>query len=267
MDLTLGMGGHSAALLEANPEARLISVDWDAESLNLAREYLKKHAQRVTFVNRNFAELEELLNGLGMRPVDGLLADLGPSSFQILQAGRGLTYQREEPLDMRMAPSLLPYPVSLLLEKISEEELGKILADFGEIPKGLARRIASRLADERSRSGVSTSRHLASVIERISPNRKLLARAFQALRIVVNAELENLKQLLAAAPRVLAPGGRLAVISFHSLEDRLVKRAFAALALSGKFKLLSKKPVEASAEECTANPKARSAKLRAVERL
>ncbi len=263
MDLTLGCGGHSEALLAKHPQARGIGVDWDHESLAIARERLAPWGSRINLRQGNFCRIGEILTQIGISRVNGFLFDLGPSTFQILHASRGLSYQKDEPLDMRMGPTEASLSAAELLESLSNRELESLLMEFGEIPGGLARRLAGSILRNRPK----TSGDLTRVLSDVTSHRGLWARCFAALRIVVNREMDNLERLLKIMPDFLAPGGRIVGISFHSLEDRRVKNSFRKACAGGVLKLLTKKPIRAAPDEIRANPKARSCLLRVAEKI
>jgi len=267
VDGTLGLGGHSETILRrSSPDGRLIAFDWDKEALNLASERLKGFGERITILRRNFAEIADALAELAVTGVDGILVDLGMSSLQLDLSGRGFSFLRDEPLDMRM-DSRRGQSAADLLAAASEEELADIFFYYGEEKQ--ARRIAAAIAEARKKSPVQTSHGLAELVARAIPRRfhppkiHVATKVFQALRIAVNSELENLSKFLADVPALLHPGGKVAVISFHSLEDVLVKRAFrAGHGLSEK----TKHPIVAGDEEIARNPRARSARLRVAEK-
>ncbi|MBI2069910.1 MAG: 16S rRNA (cytosine(1402)-N(4))-methyltransferase RsmH [Elusimicrobia bacterium] len=261
VDLTLGMGGHTQALLERFPQARCLGLDRDPQSLELARERLQKWGDRVTLKAANFAQVDHVLAGINQEKVSGMLFDLGLSTVQILNSGLGLSYQKDEPLDMRLDRTPQTPSAAELLAGLSAPQLERLLTDYGELPRPLARKIARCL----SSGPIKTTGRLIECLQTVTANRGLWARVFQALRIAVNREMENLERMLETAPRRLAAGGRLVGISFHSLEDRLVKRAFRRLAAEESARLLTRSPVVAGPDEVRNNPKSRSAKLRALE--
>lgn len=265
VDLTLGMGGHSEALLKNYPEAKLFGFDWDAESLKLAGERLSVFGDRFKPVHQNFAGFSAALKAQGIEQVDGVLFDLGFSSYQMLHSGRGLSFQKEEPLDMRLSRELLPYTAASFIKNISEEEMAKIFMEYAEIAPNLSRRIARALAASRLKAPIRTTLDLMNAVG--IGNRKILSQIFQALRIAVNAEMRNLETLLSQIWTMLSPGARVVGISFHSLEDRIVKKSFQEREKMGRIKILTRKPLVPSLEEVRANPKSRSAKLRAAELL
>ncbi len=263
VDGNLGLGGHSSAILEASsPGGKVIGFDWDEEALTRARKNLAKYSGRIEFVRRNFAEIEEVLQEKGVASIDGLLLDLGLSSLQLDAAGRGFSFQGSEPLDMRMDVRG-GQTAADLLNRAAEEDLADIFYYYGD--ERQARRIASRVIDARRQALFFTTDQLVKVIEEAVPRRfwpkkiHVATKVFQALRIAVNRELENLETILASAGGIVRPGGRICIISFHSLEDRLVKRTFRN---NPVLNPVNAKPVKASAGEMQKNPRARSARLR-----
>ncbi|MBC8318631.1 MAG: 16S rRNA (cytosine(1402)-N(4))-methyltransferase RsmH [Desulfobulbaceae bacterium] len=263
VDGNLGLGGHTRAILEAsNPDGRVIGFDWDSEALSLARANLASYGERVIYVRRNFAELEEALKEIHYAMVDGILLDLGLSSLQLDSSGRGFSFQGSEPLDMRM-DTRRGETAADLLNHCSEEELADILYYYGE--ERQARRIAEFIVEERRKEKFSTTRQLVSIIEKAVPRRfrpkkiHVATRTFQGLRIAVNGELDNLEKILTDGVQYIRPGGRFCVISFHSLEDRLVKRQFSS---NNALRVLTPKPVIAGDAEKDMNPRSRSAKMR-----
>ena len=271
VDATLGAGGHSYEIARRlGPEGHLIGVDKDPHALEVARQRLenppaalKQDWPRITLLHTGFGELRKLLPP---NSVDGLLADLGLSSLQLGDAARGFSFQAEGPLDMRMDPQA-ERTADQVVNRMDEEELAHVIYEFGEERR--SRRIARAIVRARP---ITTTAHLVKVIsaalrsmkhERIHP----ATRTFQALRIFVNRELDELITLMQSAPQLLATGGRLVVISFHSLEDRIMKDALRAGASTGVYRVLTKKPVTAQPEEIERNPRSRSAKLRAGEKI
>jgi 16S rRNA (cytosine1402-N4)-methyltransferase len=265
VDATVGAGGHARLLAErVAPSGRLIGLDQDAAMLDSARPRLE--GLPVTLVHANFDQLRAVLADLGIPAVDGVLADLGVCSDQLDDPARGLSFQQPGPLDMRLDPTT-GEPASALLRRLNERDLANLIYEYGE--ERLSRRIARRIVEERRRAPVETTEQLADLVRRCVPRRKgphaidPATRTFQALRIAVNDELGALDRFLAQLPRCVKPGGRAAVISFHSLEDRRVKHAFRD---RDTWEALTKKPVEAGAAELENNPRARSAKLRGARR-
>lgn len=263
VDGNLGLGGHSGAILEASsPGGRVIGFDWDEDALAQARINLARYKGRVEIVRRNFAEIKEVLLDLGVGKVDGLLLDLGLSSLQLDVSGRGFTFQGSEPLDMRMDVRS-PETAADLLNRASEQELADIFYLYGE--ERQARRIASCVVDVRRKIPLAATDQLVKIVENAVPRRfwpkkiHVATKVFQALRIAVNRELDNLEKILDSVADIVKPGGRICVISFHSLEDRLVKRAFRN---NPALMLVTAKAVKAVDNEILANPRSRSARLR-----
>ncbi|PYP90068.1 MAG: 16S rRNA (cytosine(1402)-N(4))-methyltransferase [Candidatus Angelobacter sp. Gp1-AA117] len=268
IDATLGLGGHSLEIASRlGPQGHLIGLDKDTQALELARKRLfadPAGKPKITLLHSSFAEIGKLAPPAS---ADGILADLGVSSLQFGDPGRGFSFQAEGPLDMRMDPQG-ERTADQVVNHMREEDLANVIYEFGEERR--SRRIARAIVRARP---IRTTAHLANVISaalrsmknsgRIHP----ATRTFQAIRIFVNRELDDLKALLEAAPQVLKPGGRLVVISFHSLEDRIVKDAVRDGAKAGIYQVLTKKPVEATEAEIASNPRSRSAKLRAAERI
>lgn len=282
IDATLGDGGHTAALLaKGGADLRVIGIDADPEALAVAPARLQNETARCQFIHGNFRSLTQLLGSLGVTAVDGILADFGVSSRQIDRPERGFSYLEDGPLDMRMNPNL-PRTAADLLATLEQNELKQIFHKFGE--ERLAGPIARAIVKRRSQSPLRRTRDLREIVESIvkGPHRiKSLARIFQALRIAVNEELDALPDFLNGALTLLRPGGRLAVISYHSLEDRIVKQFFKMQEKScicppefpacvcgrqSQLRILTKKPVEANAEEIAANSRARSARLRVAQK-
>jgi 16S rRNA (cytosine1402-N4)-methyltransferase len=267
VDGTLGLGGHTKAILQANgPEGRVIAFDWDENAINLASKRLEEFQDRLTIVRRNFAELSLGLRELGVSQIDGLLIDVGLSSLQLDQGGRGFSFQRDEPLDMRM-DTRREVTAADLLAKCSEEELADIFYYYGEEKQ--ARRIAAEIVKARKVEVIATSKQLSNIVVHSIPRRfhpkriHVATKVFQGLRIAVNAELENLSTVIDDSVDFLKPGARFCVITFHSLEDRVVKRKFRN---HKDLEVITAKPVVASEEEVRANRRSRSAKLRVAAR-
>jgi len=266
VDGTAGGGGHTEGILRASaPDGRVIGLDWDDEAIAACRARLAEFGDRLQLVQASFGELSEVLAGLRVTGVNGVLLDLGVSSRQFDEPTRGFSFQREGPLDMRMS-RLTTTTAREVIASESQEELARIFFVYGEERK--SRAIARRIVEERERQPIETTMQLVRVIERVlGPKRGPVhpaTRVFQALRIHVNRELDNLRAGLVAANEALLPGGRVAVISFHSLEDRIVKWFFRE---TPSLKILTKKPLMASEEEVALNPRARSAKLRVAEKI
>ncbi len=270
IDGTVDGGGHAAAILRRiMPQGRFIGIDWDAAMVSAARARFAEYA-RATFIHGNYADLPGVLSAAGGGEsirADGLLLDLGFSSNQLEASGRGFSFLRDEPLLMTYNDATPP--VREILPRLAERELAEIIRRYGE--ERHAGKIAHAIVHARGNKRIRTTGALAAAIwDAVPPSYRRAAihpatRTFQALRIYVNRELENLEAALAALSRVLAPaGGRAVIITFHSLEDRIVKRQFQKYAKEGTATLLAKKPVTSSREEQKENPRSRSAKLRAI---
>jgi len=268
VDCTVGYGGHTRALLDAGA-SRVIGLDRDQDALAQAGTALAPYGTRVELVHGDYRQLEDVLSLRGVARVDGLLADLGVSSMQLDAPGRGFSFRRDEPLDMRMDRTAGPTAAEAI-QGADERTLADVIYEFGE--ERFARRIARAIVEAGKGEPVATTGRLADIVRRASPRKGYsridpATRTFQAIRIWVNRELDGLDAFLARAVRRLAPGGRMAVITFHSLEDRIVKHTFRALQAAGEIGLTvrTKRPVVPSEAEIERNPRARSAKLRAVE--
>ena len=270
VDCTVGAGGHAQVLLAGGAE-RVVGLDRDATALATASGALAPWAGRVDLVHADFRRLDDVLDARGITTVDGALADLGVSSLQLDVEGRGFSFRRDEPLDMRMDQSVGPTAADVLRDA-SETTLADIIYKYGEDRH--ARRIARALVAGRQREAVTSTGQLAALVRRAVPRRGRpridpATRTFQALRIWVNRELEGLDDFLATLCRRLKTGARLAVLTFHSLEDRIVKHTLRGMERHGEWAVhvLTKRPIRPTAEEVARNPRARSAKLRAAERL
>jgi 16S rRNA (cytosine1402-N4)-methyltransferase len=265
LDCTLGAGGHALGLLDrSSPDGRLVGLDADPRALELAHDRLARFGDRVTLMHSNFGDLA----ALELKPVNAVVFDLGLSSMQLATSGRGFAFRQDEPLDMRFDPNGNQPTAAELVNTLGEAELERILADYGEERR--ARRVAREVVRRRpvQRSGELVAAVTAALgpvrgRSRIHP----ATRTFQALRIAVNDELGTLERGLDAAVNLLRPGGRMAVISFHSLEDRIVKWRLRGWGEQGRVRVLTRRPVQPSAEESAGNPRARSAKLRVAELL
>ena len=269
VDCTLGLGGHSRALLEAGA-SRLIGVDRDPAALELARAALSEFGDRVELVHSDYRRIDELLDARGITNVDGVLADLGVSSMQLDAPGRGFSFRRDEPLDMRMDTTAGPTAAEAIRDA-DERELADVIYEFGE--ERHARRIARSLVEHQKRAPIETTGRFADIVRRAIPRKGYTridpaTKTFQAIRIWVNRELEGLDAFLLHAAQRLSPGGRLVVITFHSLEDRIVKHTLRSLQAAGEVGLTvrTKRPLVPTEVEVERNPRARSAKLRAAER-
>lgn len=266
VDGTVGGAGFSAALLEASSTwDRLLGLDVDPAACVAATARLGQFGDRATVLRRSYVEIKDVLEELEIVLADGMVLDVGISSNH-LAGERGFSFRIDGPLDMRMDPDS-QVSAKGILDVYSEAQLTKMFRTFGEI-RGASRLARAVKGAVRSQS-LRTTGELAAVVKDAFPNAgsKLLARTFQALRIAVNCELENMEDFLAVAPALLAPGGRLAVISFHSLEDRIVKQGFRRLAAAGGFALGVRRPIVPGVDEVRRNPRSRSAKLRWIERL
>ncbi len=273
-DATLGLGGHARAVLERSaPDGQLIGIDRDPAALAAARLTLQPFGDRVTLVHSRFSQVREVLDRLGMVPIDGFVIDLGVSSPQLDRPERGFSFRNDGPLDMRMDPTTGETAADLL-RRVDEEELVQIIREYGE--ERHAARVARAIIEARNSGDLDTTGKLAALVARAIPRHEYgknpATRTFQALRIAVNEELTELERFFEVAADCLRPGGRLCVIAFHSLEDRIAKRRLRALA--GKdgggpavLRILTKHVVQASSEERARNPRARSAHLRAAERV
>ena len=271
VDCTVGLGGHARALLERGA-ARIIGLDRDEDALAQARGTLAPWADRVELVHADYRAIADVLDARRIDRIDGALADLGVSSLQFEAPGRGFSFQRDEPLDMRMDRSSGETAADLVARS-TERELADAIFEYGE--ERFSRRIARAIVAARRESPIATTGRLASIVRRVIPRRgpariDPATRTFQALRIWVNRELEGLDRFLEDAVRRLRAGARLVVITFHSLEDRIVKHTFRALehaADEARVRILTKKPVVPADAEVDRNPRARSAKRRAAERM
>jgi len=266
VDATVGAGGHCEGLLIDNPRLKIIGCDRDENALDAAGRRLAPFGDRVALVKAEFRQLRQQLRELGLEQVSGLLADLGVSSLQLDHAERGMSFRSEGPIDMRMDQDG-GETAAQLIARLRQNELADLIYEFGE--ERASRRIARCIKQAQTRGHLRTTLDLRrAVIAAVGPRRVAgldpATRTFQALRIAVNSELDQLDTLLELASELVAPGGTVAIISFHSLEDRRVKRA---LANRNRWQPLTKKPLTASSEEYTHNPRSRSAKLRAARRL
>jgi len=285
VDCTVGLGGHSEAILQTSSDAQVLGIDRDEEALELARQRLAPYGSRFRAVHADFRELTRVLATAKVSHMHGILADLGVSSLQLDSPSRGFSFQHEAPLDMRMDMSG-GETAAELLGRLSEVEIARLIFEYGEEPR--SRRIARTIVQRRERGEpVKTTTDLANLVARAvgaGKKRRIhpATRTFQALRIAVNAELENLDRFISEAVDLLEPDGRLAVISFHSLEDRIVKRTL--LKLSGRcqcpprlpkciceatkvVEILTRRPIVPTEAETEANPRARSAKLRGARKI
>ncbi|WP_446009592.1 16S rRNA (cytosine(1402)-N(4))-methyltransferase RsmH [Candidatus Electrothrix sp.] len=272
VDGTLGLGGHTEMILEQSaPAGRVLGFDWDIQAARYAAKRLERFGDRLQLVRASYADIIEQLqmcgHGNGQEQVDGVLVDLGVSSFQLDCPERGFSFREDAPLDMRM-DTRQEVTAEQLVNRLSQEELADIFFHYGE--ERQARRVARFIVEARIQQPVKSTCQLAEVIAQAIPKKyhpkkiHVATKVFQGLRIAVNRELDNLTRLLSDAPKVLKPGARLCVITFHSLEDRIVKQAFAK---APHYKVLTAKPVLPTADEVRKNARARSAKLRVAEKL
>jgi 16S rRNA (cytosine1402-N4)-methyltransferase len=279
VDATLGGGGHALEILRrTEPDGMVIGMEWDEEALRVARETLRPFGNRVTFVRQNFVHLPEVLRSLRIEGVDGILVDLGLSSIQLEDAQRGFSLRSDGPLDMRMDQRLEDTAADWM-NRLSQEELSKVLWEYGE--ERWARKIARAIVEERRKMPIRTTAVLRRIVVRAIPSRfhsrriDPATKTFQALRITTNRELENLREMLETGWTLLKRGGRMCVISFHSLEDRMVKEAFRNLGRGREgegdseavLRVMTKKPITPSEDERKRNPRSRSAKMRCAERV
>lgn len=285
VDCTLGGGGHSEEIVKRLKNGRLIAIDQDEDAISAAKERLSEYQDKITFVHSNFSELKSILENLEIEKIDGVLYDLGVSSYQLDNSERGFSYNSEAPLDMRMdrTASLSAYGV---VNTYSEEELRRILFEYGE--ENNSYKIAHAIVEQRKVAPIETTTELSDIVKSVAKKRDLYEghhpakRTFQAIRIEVNGELNVIAPSLEAAIDALAPGGRIVVLTFHSLEDRAVKQIFSRLekgctcppsfpvCVCGKvpqIKTVNKKPLAPSPQEILINRRSHSAKMRAAEKL
>ena len=267
VDCTIGLGGHTRRMLDAGA-TRVIGIDRDPDALAQAREALRAYGDRVSLVHNDYRNLVEVLDTCGIDVVDGVLADLGVSSMQLDSPDRGFSFRRDEPLDMRMDRSS-GATAAEMLAAVDERTLADVIYEFGE--ERHARRVARAIVEGGRTRRIETTGRLAEVVRAAVPRKGYsridpATRTFQAIRIWVNRELEDLDGFLTRAAGRLAPGGRLVAITFHSLEDRVVKHTLRALQASGAITIRTKRPQVPSEAEIERNPRARSAKLRAANR-
>ena len=286
VDATMGLGGHTKSLLEAcNCNSTIVGMDVDENALAIAKERLAEYKDKIEFVNKNFINIDKCLEELEISKVDGIIADLGMSSFQLDHSGKGFSFNKQEPLDMRMDPAL-QFTTYDLVNEMDLEELVHIFKTYGE--EKFAKNISRAILKNRKTKPIQTSSELAALIsnsipKKFHPKRKHPAtKSFQALRIAINNELDNLKVFIEKSVKLLKPGGRLVIISFHSLEDRIVKRLFRKMASpcicppdlpicscgrEPEIKLINKSPITPCEKEIEDNPRARSSRLRIGEKL
>jgi len=281
LDATVGLGGHSEALLEASaPDGRVLGIDRDPAALELASGRLARFGNRSMLVEGSFSDVAVYVRASDHDPLDGAVADLGVSSIQLDDPSRGFSFRASGPLDMRMGPGV-GSTAAELIESFDRSGLARVLRDYGEVAR--PRALATAILEAREQGRLETTEDLARVVERVEGRSRNMTihpatKAFQAIRIAVNRELEELERLLAALEALVRPGGRVAIISFHSLEDRIVKTAFSDPPVdpamrhlpverpSGPWRALYRRPIVPSPREIEMNPRARSAKLRVAER-
>jgi 16S rRNA (cytosine1402-N4)-methyltransferase len=271
VDGTVGTGGHAQLIARlVSPGGRVVGIDRDEDALNLARQRLEGEGAACELVHGNFQDIDTILSEKGILHVDGILLDLGVSSLQLDTPERGFSFQSEGPLDMRLDKTSYISAYDLI-NNLNEDELSCLLRDFGQ--ERWHHRIARFLVEERQKHPIATTSELAEIVKRATPYKYRFSRihpatrTFQAVRIAVNRELETLERALSKAVDLLAPGGRICVISFHSLEDRIVKHRFKEYSAEGRIRIITPKPLTPSEEEVAQNPRSRSSKLRVAERL
>ncbi len=266
IDATFGEGGHSLAILERNaPKGKVLGIELDPI---LYQKLKERKVERLVLVNDSYANLKEIVREYNFGPIQGILFDLGMSSWHLEESGRGFSFQKDEALDMRYHPQQNPLTAQEILNRWKEKEIERILREYGE--ERFSRRITREIVRERQKALIKTTSRLVEIVRKAIPGKyqrqkiHSSTRTFQALRTAVNDELANLEKALPQALEVLGKNGRIVVISFHSLEDRIVKNFFRENAKKGLLQILTKKPIVPTAEELQENPRARSAKLRAI---
>lgn len=273
VDGTANGGGHTFALAEkVVPDGKVIAIEWDKDIFDNLKNKVEgsEFKNNISVANDNYANLKDIISQNGVNNIDGIVLDLGFSSLHLESSGRGFSFQKDEPLDMRYSQGqeLTAYEI---VNGWPEEDIARILRDYGE--ERFSYKIAKTIYDQRKREKISTTNDLVKVIERAVPafyrrgKIHCATRTFQALRIAVNGELDNVESVLPQIVETLKSGGKVAIISFHSLEDRIVKNFFKDNAKEGKLKIITKKPIVASDEEMKENPRSRSAKLRVAEKI
>ena len=267
VDCTIGEGGHSEDILEKNgPQGKVLGIDLDPQQIVASQWLYSQYKDRIILVNDSYTNITEILSRKDIGTVNGILLDLGMSSAQLARIGKGISFQVDQGLDMRYNDEINHLTAEKIVNEWPEEKIKQILEEYGE--EKFAKKIAKNIIEERKKGRIRTTFQLIEIIKESTPSIywrgkiHYATRTFQALRIAVNDELENIKRVLPQAVSVLAPEGRLVVISFHSLEDRIVKNYFAQEAKKGTIKILTKKPIIAGRDELGKNPRARSAKLR-----
>jgi 16S rRNA (cytosine1402-N4)-methyltransferase len=269
VDCTIGEGGHSEDILKKNgPEGKVLGIDLDPQQISASQWLKVQFKNRLVLTTNSYINITEIANNKDFGPINGILLDLGMSSAQLAKAEKGFSFQIDQGLDMRYNDELTYLTAEKIINDWPEEKIAEILEDYGE--EKFAKKIAKNIVEQRKQGRIKTTFQLIEIIKDSTPSAywrgkiHYATRTFQALRIAVNDELENVKAVLPQAVSLLAPEGRLVVISFHSLEDRIVKNFFAEESKKGTIKILTKKPITASRDELGKNPRARSAKLRAA---
>lgn len=267
VDATFGMGGHTLSIIEAQPDLELIiAVDLDADSIKRALSVIGEDPKKIHIYQGNFTQVPLFLEKEGITQVDGIIMDLGISSYHYEESGRGFSFKRDEPLDMRLNLNS-KFSAYDIINNLSEDKIEEIIRLYGE--ESWSKKIANTIVEKRKQKKIETSKELADIIYHTIPRKfhprhiHPATKTFQALRIAVNSELDNLKLALQTFPELLKPKGRICIISFHSLEDRLVKEGFKQ---NEKLEIITKKPITPQESEINRNPKARSAKLRVAQR-
>jgi 16S rRNA (cytosine1402-N4)-methyltransferase len=265
VDATVGNGGHAKKILKKiGSNGTLLGIDWDEKAIEELRNKTDIDT-RLILAHNNYANVETIIKENNLPKADGLLLDLGLSSTQLEKSGRGFSFRKDEPLDMRYNEKE-GETAAMIINSYPEKELAKLLWKYGEV--GNARNIAKAMIKQRKKKRIETTGELIEIIESATTQRGKIhpaTQTFMALRIFVNHELKNLEKLLETLPRVIAPEGRVAIVSFHSLEDRMIKNSFRDLAQRGRAELLTKKPIRPTTKEIKKNPRSRSAKLRAIQ--
>ena len=269
IDCTIGQGGHVNLILEKNkPSGKVLGIDLDSNQIENCKLLIKD--ERLLLVNNSYLNIKEIIERIKFGPVNGILLDLGYSSWQLEISGRGFSFQKDEPLDMRY-DATQSLTAKIIVNEYSQDEIEKILKEYGE--EKFAKQIARKIIEERKIKKIESALQLVQIIKKAIHSRynyskiHFATRTFQALRIAVNDELNNLTRVLPDIISVLSPGGRIVIISFHSLEDRIVKNFFKKKEKEGNIKILTKKPLTAQGDELKVNPRSRSAKLRAFKKL
>lgn len=271
-DCTIGEGGHAKVILEKIvPNGKVLGIDLDERQIINCKENLKEFQDRLVLVHDSYLNIKEIADQSGFISINGILLDAGFSSWQTDESKKGFSFLRNEELDMRFSPERNEVTAKIIVNQWTEKEIEKILTEFGE--ENFAKKIAKEIIEQRKIKKIETTFDLVALIKKAIPTKfqfgkiNCATRTFQALRIAVNNELKNLEDFLPIAFSILSSGGRLGIISFHSLEDRIVKNYFKELNNQGLVKILTKKPIEAGEIEVNANPRSRSAKLRVITKI